>query len=188
MITEDLLVPAALGLVAFVLAIGLLVVVVLLRRDRARAREQLAASAAESAALHARIDELAQRVTPGDSPPGRSSQQEFVITQMGDPDRADDEASRPIPQRHIDGRLFADIVLRESFVKAASLTHGVRRALSPETRNRIRFEMKREVKRARKERKVQMRDVRRELAERQREARQRANRPSPSASTEEGAA
>src|SRR3546814_15772395 len=97
---------------------------------------------------------------------------------MGDAGDEDDADSAPIPSRHIDGRLFADIVLRESFVKAASLTHGLRRALSPETRNRIRFEMKREVKRARRERKVQMRDVRRELAERQRQASQRANRSS----------
>ena len=40
-------------------------------------------------------------------------------------------------------------------MQAASLGYGVRRALSAPARNRIRFEMRREVKRARKERKAE---------------------------------
>jgi len=44
-------------------------------------------------------------------------------------------------------------------VKTASLAHGLRRALAAETRNRIRFEMRREVKRARKQRRREMRDL-----------------------------
>ncbi len=59
-------------------------------------------------------------------------------------------------------------MLRETVVKAASLAHGVRRALDPETRNRIRFEMKREVKRARKQRRADTRQARREWEARQR--------------------
>ena len=58
--------------------------------------------------------------------------------------------------------------MRESVVKAASLTHGLQRALAPETRNRIRFEMKQETKRARKQRRIDIREVRREMVERQR--------------------
>ena len=51
-------------------------------------------------------------------------------------------------------------MLRESLVKAASLGYGVRRALAPETRNRIRFEMKREVKRSRRQRRAELKEVR----------------------------
>ena len=65
-------------------------------------------------------------------------------------------------------------------VKAASLAHGVRRALDPETRNRIRFEMRREVKRARKQRRADTREARREW-----EARQRAD---PATTTRSSAA
>ena len=66
--------------------------------------------------------------------------------------------------------LFADIVLRETVVQTASLFHGVRRALSPENRNRIRFEMRREVKRSRKQRRADLRAARREWEARQRAA------------------
>ena len=68
----------------------------------------------------------------------------------------------------MDRALFADLVLRETVVKAAGLAHGVRRAWAPETRNRIRFEMKREVKRARKQRRADIKEARREWAARQR--------------------
>ena len=78
--------------------------------------------------------------------------------------------SRRAGARTIDRALFADLVLRETVVRAASLAHGVRRALAPETRNRIRFEMKREVKRARKQRKADLREARREWEARQRAA------------------
>ncbi len=64
--------------------------------------------------------------------------------------------------------LFADIVLRETVVQAAALAAGLRRALSPESRNRIRFEMRREVKRARKQRRADLREARREWEARQR--------------------
>ena len=57
----------------------------------------------------------------------------------------------------IDGSLFADLVLRESVVKGISLAYGVRRALSPETRNRIRFLMRQEVRRSRKQRRADLR-------------------------------
>lgn len=68
----------------------------------------------------------------------------------------------------IDGRLFADIVARETVVKAASWTHGVRRALAPEVRNRIRFEMRRELKRARKQRRADLKAALRDLQARER--------------------
>ena len=66
--------------------------------------------------------------------------------------------------------VFADLLLKETVVQTASLFHGLRRALSPETRNRIRFQMRQEVKRSRKQRRAELRAVRREWAARQRAA------------------
>lgn len=83
---------------------------------------------------------------------------EYVITRVGD--------SEPVPT--VPAPVFADLVLKETVVQTASLFHGLRRALSPETRNRIRFHMRQEVKRSRKQRRAELREVRREWAARQR--------------------
>jgi len=87
-----------------------------------------------------------------------------VITHVGDepPDAAPPAVGR------IDGRLFADIVARESAIKAVGLAHGLRRALAPEVRNRIRFEMGREVQRARKQRRADLKAALREFRARER--------------------
>ena len=84
----------------------------------------------------------------------------FVITDAGADRPADDDRS-VLPER-IDGRLFVDIVARETLVKAASWGHGLRRALAPETRNRIRFEVRQQARQSRKDRKVEMREALRE--------------------------
>ena len=91
-----------------------------------------------------------------------SDRPDYVITHVGEvPDE-------PVPA--VTPRLFADIVLRESVIWSAGLFHGLRRALAAESRNRIRFEMRREVKRSRKQRRADLREARREW-----EARQRAS-------------
>lgn len=167
--TADWLVPAALATL-----VGLALLAVLaLWRARSRDRAELAEARAEAAELRARVDALAHRVAPA-----RHEPEEFVITRMGGVETGAERLPRPPegPER-IDGRLFADLVLRETVVKAAALTHGVRRALAPDVRNRIRFEMRREMKRSRKARRDELRDLRREM-----HARQRARR------TTEGAA
>lgn len=87
----------------------------------------------------------------------------FVITAINDRERPD-QASIAVPAR-IDGRLFADIVARESVVKTAGLIHGLRRALAPEHRNKIRFEMRRAVKRSRKQRRSDLKAALRQLRE-----------------------
>ena len=69
---------------------------------------------------------------------------------------------------HVDAPAFADIVLKETVVKAASLAHGVRRGLAPATRNRIRFEMRQEVRRSRKQRRADLKAAQRDLRARQR--------------------
>jgi hypothetical protein len=86
-----------------------------------------------------------------------------VITRLGS-----EPETEPVPM--VEPRLFADLVLRESVVKAAALAYGVRRGLAPANRNRIWFEMRREVKRARKERKAEEREAIREWRARQRAA------------------
>ena len=157
----DLLVPAALALVV-VLAVVLFAVLV---RDRSRVRAELAATHAEAAELRSRIDALAVQIAAS-----RREPEEFVITHLGEGD-GDLDSEGPLPaDGRIDGKLFADLVLRETVVKAAALGHGVRRAMAPETRNRIRFEIRREVRRSRKARKEEIRQVRREMQDRRRQA------------------
>jgi hypothetical protein len=102
-------------------------------------------------------------VTGAGAPSSTNGDAEYVITRLGD-----ELENEPAPA--VEPRLFADIVLRESVVKAASFVYGVRRGLSPANRNRIWFEMRREVKRARKERKAEEREAVREWRARQRAA------------------
>jgi hypothetical protein len=154
----------ALVLVVLVTLAGVLAA--LLLKERARSREAMAKTQAEATELRARVDALAAHAAAQDR--ARREPEEFVITHLGEPE--EDTYSAPVETR-IDGKLFADLVLRESIVKAAALTHGVRRALSPESRNRIRFEMKREIKRAKRSRKDEFRQVRDEMRARARAAR-----------------
>ncbi len=65
-------------------------------------------------------------------------------------------------------RFVAHFEHNETVVQAAALAAGLRRPISPESRNRIRFEMRREVKRARKQRRADLREARREWEARQR--------------------
>ena len=95
----------------------------------------------------------------------------FVITQVGGPRQDDAPSAGSVPvARPIDGRLFTDIVARETVVKAAGWTHGLRRALSPETRNRIRFEVRQETRRAGRGRRAEMKQALREFRARERAA------------------
>jgi hypothetical protein len=151
---QDWIVPAVAGVLALValgLAAGLL-------RSRSRAEH-------ETAALRARLEALEQQVArPEPTRPQVAT--EYLITHLGEHEHEDRAA---VPERaRVETALFADLVLRETVVKAASLAHGVRRALEPETRNRIRFEIRREVKRARKQRRADLRQARREWESRQR--------------------
>ncbi len=158
--------PSVVGIIlvsALVVLLGLALGAVLI--GLRRTRRELDTTRNETDELHARLDLLVERIDAPDAhpaPPLDVAEQEFVITELGRPE------PEPVAER-IQGRLFADIVLRETVVKAASLTHGLRRALSPESRNRIRFEMKREVKRSRKQRRADTK-----IAVREWEARQRA--------------
>ncbi len=147
-------------------AVGVLAVALRELRDRVRVLEVarvpdvglVTGASAPSSTSEPLVEEVAQR-------PSRdhADADEFVITRLGvEPE------SEPVPT--VEPRLFADLVLRESVVKAAALAYGVRRGLAPANRNRIWFEMRREVKRARKERKAEEREAIREWRARQRAA------------------
>ena len=156
---QDWIVPVAAG----VLALVALTLVVALVRSRSRTERVLAESQAEMAVLRDQLAALERRLDRPKAAPEAS----FVITDLGQ-EHASEDDREATPAARIDGALFADLVLRETVVKAASLAHGVRRALDPETRNRIRFEMRREVKRARKQRRSDTREARRDWEARQR--------------------
>jgi hypothetical protein len=101
-----------------------------------------------------------------------SWESDYVITRIGD----DAEVEAAVVVERPDARLFADLVLRETVVKAASVAYGVRRGLSPEHRNKMWFEMRREVRRARKQRRADLKE-----AQRAWKARERAGLPDESA-------
>lgn len=139
-------------------------VVALLAHRRARRAEALVASLAEHVAVPS--GPVAQA-----PPVAESDTAAFVITQVGTPREVDAPPAVPLPvARPIDGRLFTDIVARETVVKAAGWTHGLRRALSAETRNRIRFEVRQETRRAGRGRRAEMKQALREFRARERAA------------------
>ncbi|MQW74928.1 hypothetical protein GHK92_03500 [Nocardioides sp. dk4132] len=147
----------AMVVVVVVLLVGLLLTLV---RGRRRTAADLAAARAETEALRAEVEALARAAAPQHV---TRDDHEFVITRLGDEpagDAGDGTAVERIqPAPTVPARMFADLVLRESVVRGATLAAGVRRALAPETRNRIRFEYKREVKRSRKQRRVEAREA-----------------------------
>lgn len=92
--------------------------------------------------------------TPATStrPATAAERAEFLITTAGE--QRETEAHEPVSTR-----LVLGAGVGESMLKAAAFGAGVRRAMSGESRNRIRYAMKREVRRARKTRRREMRDA-----------------------------
>ena len=146
------------GLLAAAAAITVLVLAVLgwSLVDRSRLRREVRRSEVDLQTLNARMDQLAEeaetaRLAAAAAP--IAPQAEYLITSVGE----------PVPDR-----VVLSATLGEPLVKAIAFGYGVRRALSPETRNRIAFEMKREVRRARKQRrreeKAAVREARRREA------------------------
>ena len=132
---------------------------------RARRAERLAAALVERVAL------LESPVTgaPG-TVVDHADASTYVNTGHDEHNTDRDEPGQVPVAVPIDGRLFADIVARETVVKAASWTAGLRRALAPESRNRIRFHVRQETKRAGRERRAETRQALREFRARERAA------------------
>lgn len=128
---------------------------------RRRLERDLVATRAELALLRQRVDTLDSR--PGSSAKASDSVGSggYVITSLPDQAAPVSEAGHPGEVGPPSRREFASVALTESVVKMASLAYGVRRALSPESRNRIRFEMGREVKRVRRQRRREVKLARR---------------------------
>ena len=158
---------ALVAVVALALAVALLVA---WRRSLAAAVRRQEAADRQAQALRERLDALEARAA---TPVSRPADREFVITQLGEPEPVD---ATPV-KVSLSGPAFADAVVRESVVQTAALVQGLRRALAPEVWHRIRFEMRRELKRSRKARRVERKEALREYR-----ARRRAQVP------EEGAA
>jgi hypothetical protein len=155
-------------LIACATAVLLLLVVllVLLVRSRAESRRELASAVAETAELRQRLDGLAEQLERSVQV-SRSGESAYVITDAGEP--------RPEP--NVPDRVVLSATVGEPLVKVVSFGHGVRRALSAESRNRIWFEMSREVRRARKQRRREMKEAWRRM-----QAEERTSRAAPPAS------
>jgi hypothetical protein len=152
---------AVLAAVAAVAMLGMVVVVTTSVSGRRRLEHELRTSRELVERLRARVDELSAAVCVPE--PHHARDQEFVITSLGDvtPAAGDEEGRDPgsLPG----AAAFASLAARESLIRVVSLGHGVRRALSAESRNRIRFEVGREVRRARKVRRRELKEARRHL-------------------------
>ncbi|QYJ05209.1 hypothetical protein KUV85_05880 [Nocardioides panacisoli] len=166
--TGEFAVPAWLAVLVLLALLGLVAatvaLLVVVRRVRQHTEEVVAAASVRADELGHHLAEIEERLDasePATSVPAREEDPEYLITELGKP--------RPAAPM-LPGPAFADQVVRESMVRAASLVAGLRRALAPETRNRIRFEMKREVKRSRKQRRADVKQAVREWEARQRES------------------
>jgi hypothetical protein len=148
------------------LVVGVAALAVRLSRRVGRLEARLAAPAASRHTDWSSSGAGGSHSVSLDAPRPAPEQPDYVITHLGEPEQEQEVEAVPT----VAPGLFADLVLRETVVQTASLLHGVRRALSPETRNRIRFEMRREVKRSRKQRRADLREARREWEARQRAA------------------
>lgn len=143
-ITSGTLIALAVAAVALA---AVVVLGVLLVRERRRTDAALAAVFAGQADLRRLLEATA---VAADGSVGRTKVAEFVITDAGQPEP---------PVEQVPDRVVLSATLGEPLVKAAAFTFGVRRALSAESRNRIRFAMRSEVRRSRKQRKKEMREA-----------------------------
>lgn len=160
--------PLTLGL-ALALVVALLGVAALVvhgRRARSDTRAELVSTRAEAQALRERVESLARRLdrydaarpdptTVPDPGAGTGAGAAYVITDAGE-DRPGVLAE---PRPMVADRVVLNAALGEPLVRAVALGHGLRRALGAESRNRIRFEMRRESKRVRKQRRREMREA-----------------------------
>lgn len=156
-----------LALVAVVAAALALVAVLAWRRALTASVRREEAAEQDLIELRERLAVLERVTAPADRAERPVDEREFVITRLGTLEPTDtDGADRATVS--LKAPAFADAVVRETVVQTASLVQGLRRALAPETRNRIRFEMKREVKRSRKDRKLEVKEALREYRARHR--------------------
>ena len=179
----ELVVVVTAGVLAAVVVVALV-----LRGERSRRRQvdsELALARRQVEALEQRLDEVSAEVaeTRRSSVPDRLAEREYVITTIGEVDRTDIEPSRagrlaaaPVasPGRMVEERLLETLArqrdgsrLRTSAVgvavKVTAASHGVRRALRPEVRDRAAAEAYVARRRSRRARRQELREARRLL-------------------------
>ncbi|MDX6299239.1 MAG: hypothetical protein QOF53_453 [Nocardioidaceae bacterium] len=149
----------SLALCAVLLALGLAAALAVAVAGRRRLEDELQAVRADLRDLRKRLDTLVEPVETGPrplvDPVETRPATEYLITTL--PTEGPEEAT-PISSGQ-----FVSVAVGESMVRIVSLAYGVGRALSPQQRNRIRFEMGREVKRSRRQRRRDLKDARRDL-------------------------
>lgn len=158
MSTTTLLLSGGAALAVLLLAVVLAVMVRHAVAARHELAVQLAATRDDVERLERQVDEL-ERALRRFRAEAREAGDEraYVVTDAGvvrltDASAAPDQVeARPVP----DG-LVLSATLGEPLVKAAAFGHGVRRALRAESRNRIRFAMRQEVRRSRRQRRRDM--------------------------------
>jgi len=91
-----------------------------------------------------------------------------LARRTGSTDAAGPSTDAALAVRVESGRQFAAIALGESLARMVVVGHGLRRALSPESRNRAAFEMRREIRRSRRQRRDELRAARRLIQDQQR--------------------
>lgn len=162
--------PVLIAGAAGALLLVLCVLLIMLRR-RAASRQELASALAEAQAetaeLRNRLDALTEKLERQSSSMIRVDDPAYVITDAGE---------RPDP--NVADAVVLTATVGEPLVKVVAFGHGVRRALSAESRNKIWFEMRREVRRARKQRRREMKDAWRRMQAEDRAA-QAEKRPQP---------
>jgi hypothetical protein len=148
------------AVVVVVLLVSVLVLALLRGAGSRRAMTQaLATAQAETAELRHRLDSLTEQLERQSSTMIRVDDPAYVITDAGDPRRPS-----------VPDRVVLTATVGEPLVKAVAFGHGVRRALSAESRNKIWFEVRREVRRARKQRRREMKDAWRRMQAQERAA------------------
>jgi hypothetical protein len=152
--------PVLIGCAAAVLLL-LVVLLFLLLRSRAESRRALAAAVAETAELRSRLDALTAELE-------RSAQVERA--RAGDAAYVITDAGQPRPEPTVPDRVVLTATVGEPLVKVVAFGHGLRRALSAESRNKIWFEMRRETRRARKQRRREMKEAWRRMQSEERAA------------------
>lgn len=136
---------------AVLLLVGMLCGLVVLAE---RQRRALAQAAEVVERLEGRVDELESSVRRLRE---RQRQQDALDGVIVDEDGVVSVASEQAePARPVPDQIVLSATLGEPLVKAAAFGHGVRRAMRPATLNRIRFAMRQEVRRSRKQRRRDM--------------------------------
>lgn len=143
------------------------------RRRRAQLLEQLAGAQADVQALSERIEALSDEVAEARRTTEQRDTTPAVITGIVLEPEVDTtpreaqlvqaiEAGRPhwVPAKP----------LREALIRSVSFGHGVRRALAPDMRDRILLEMRAEVRRSRRQRKAELKAVKKYLRDRRKSA------------------